>query len=565
MTYHVREPISDSAGRELGEYPELVRHLLYYRGIADAGPARNFLNPDYKKHVHDPFLMKGMETAVARVLKAIAANEKMVVYSDYDADGVPGGVLMYDFFKRIGHKNFTSYIPHRHDEGFGLNHDAIESFAHDGVKLMITVDCGIADVAEVARARVLGIETIITDHHLPGPDGIPDAVAVLDPKQESCPYPFKELCGTGVAFKLVQGLIARGGFSLAEGWEKWLLDLVALATLSDMVPLIGENRALAHFGLLVLRKSPRPGLQRLLRKAQVDQKSLTEDDVVFSVTPKLNAASRMGSADAAFKLLSTTDELDADFAVEELWRLNDERKGIVGSLVREIKKMLQARTPSAVIVAGNPAWRPSLLGLAANSLLKEHARPVFLWGRDGDDQLKGSCRSDGSVSVMDIMTEARTAFVEYGGHAFSGGFTIVPEQVHTLEERLSAACMKVGANGSGTQALLADSRFAPDEVTGENYEVIQKLAPFGQGNPKPIFLFENVTVKSARMFGKERNHLEIQLPKKDGKNVKAIKFFAEGEGARVPKSGARLSLLASLEKSSFGGRTELRLRIVDFV
>ncbi len=557
----VREELSQVAENALSDYPGLVRKLLFYRGIIDADSARAFLDPEYSAHTHDPFLMKDMERAVERVLGAITQKEKIVIYSDYDADGVPGGVVLRDFFKKIGFENVTNYIPHRHDEGFGLNHEAIEQFGKEGVGLLITVDCGIADKEEIALARTLKIDTIVTDHHEPSDGGVPDAFAVLDPKQKECNYPFKELCGSGVAYKLVQGLVARGKFGFPEGWEKWLLDMVGLATLSDMVPLVGENRVFAKYGLLVLRKSPRPGLQKLLRRAGVNQRFLTEDDVSFSISPKLNAASRLGSADVAFKLLSTDDEDEADEASRELERLNNERKGIVGSLVREIKKIVAERyIEPDIIVIGNPSWRPALLGLAAQTISRERACPVFLWGRDGDGVLKGSCRSDGRTNVMELMSVATKAFEEFGGHAFSGGFTVSQEKVHTLEEMLARAKQKVVSTPALDSDAMVDMRLSPEEVTSDLYTLISRLAPFGQGNEKPVFFFDGVRVQSAKLFGKERNHLEVLLTRRGATPLKAIRFFAEPPV--LPRHDAPISFTASLERSTFAGRVELRLRII---
>jgi len=575
MRYALKERSDDTLRAGLVEYPELLQHLLYSRGITDQASAQAFINPQYEAHSRDPFLMKGMEKAVEKTLSLIRTNGRIAIFSDYDADGVPGAVIMHDFLKKVGHDNFEIYIPHRHDEGFGLNKEAIEELAGRGAKLLITIDCGIADAHEVAHANSLGIDVIITDHHLPSsPDAIPKAYAVLNPKQADCAYPFKELCGTGVAFKLIQGLLARAStlnplpFPLPPvGWEKWLLDMVGLATLSDMVSLKDENRVFAHFGLKVLRKSPRPGLQKLLRKAGVNQYMLTEDDVVFSVTPKINAASRLGSADVAFRLLSTTDESVADLAVTELMQLNNERKGIVGGLVKEVKKIIAERYKEApsIIVAGNPNWRPALLGLVANSLAREHSCPVFLWGRDGEDEIKGSCRSDGATSVMDLMRTAREAFLEYGGHAFSGGFSVSNEAVHTLESALQNAYEKVHTEKTQEQAARsADALLLPDEVTQDTYRVIAQLSPFGHENQKPLFLMDNVMVSSARLFGKEKNHEELLLSCADGRTVKAIRFFSgDNPEYKLPAAGARVSLAVNMERSSFGGRTELRLRIVD--
>ena len=279
QAYKFRGAVPDEIASELSPHSPFLQHLLFHRGVLTKEGAADFLEPDYGK-LHDPFLMKDMDKAAERIIKAIKDNERIAIYSDYDADGIPGGVIMHDFFKKIGFDNFENYIPDRHDEGFGLNHDALEELLSRGMKVLITVDCGIADAEEVARIREGKVDVIITDHHLPS-EKLPEAFAILNPKQNDCLYPEKMLCGSGVVFKLIQALMIRlvSGRSqstsspsqelgtifngaLKIGWEKWLLDMVGLATLSDMVPLVGENRILAHFGLKVMRRSPRPGRRR---------------------------------------------------------------------------------------------------------------------------------------------------------------------------------------------------------------------------------------------------------------------------------------------------------------
>lgn len=291
--YSIKGPIPTKVKDSLSAYPKLMQELLFYRGIETVSAADEFLNPDYEKHIHDPFLIKDMDKAVKRILLAIKNNEKIVIYSDYDCDGIPGGVILHDFFKKIKYKNVSNYIPHRNDEGYSLNIGAIKEFSKEGAKLIITVDCGITDVKEVDVANNLGIDVIITDHHLV-PKILPKAYAILNSKQEDDTYPYDMLCGAGVAFKLVQGLLAKGDFGITPGWEKWLLDMAGLSTIADMVPLTGENRVIAYFGLKVFRKSPRPGVQELCRKAKVRLHNVTEDDIGFMVAPRINAASRMG-------------------------------------------------------------------------------------------------------------------------------------------------------------------------------------------------------------------------------------------------------------------------------
>ncbi|MEI7463546.1 MAG: DHH family phosphoesterase, partial [Candidatus Taylorbacteria bacterium] len=406
MSFNIRKPLTVDQRNQYSGMSDTVAHLLFHRGITDSLSAQKFIEPDYEASTHDPFLLKDAEKSAIRIILAIENNERIAVYSDYDADGIPGAAIFNDFFKRIGYKNYSIYIPHRHDEGFGVNVDAVMQLAGDGVKLLITIDCGITDVEPIRVACEKGIDVIVTDHHEP-PTELPPAFAIIDHKQADCKYPDKNLCGSGVAYKLIQAILKKNRLGLKEGMEKWLLDLVGIATMSDMVPLLGENRTFAHYGLAVLRKSPRKGIMQLLRKLGINQRHLTEDDIAFMITPRINAASRMGVPMDAFKLLSADNDDDAYTAANHLDKINNERKGVVASLVKEVKKILHARygesssspqTPQggigedlspqagvlvatsipAVIVLGNPDWRPSLLGLVANTVAEEYDRPVFL-------------------------------------------------------------------------------------------------------------------------------------------------------------------------------------------
>jgi single-stranded-DNA-specific exonuclease len=578
----VREEIPEKVAKELEKYPEILRKLLYYRGIKTEKGAEIFLNPVFEEN-NDPFEMFGMEIAVERIFQAIENKEKIIIYSDYDADGIPGAVVLHDFFKKIGYDNFENYIPHRVLEGFGLNDEAIDEFAKNKVNLIITVDCGIADVEEAEKIKKYKIDLIITDHHLSridskGKEELPKAFAILDSKQSGCNYPDKNLCGAGVAFKLVQALISRINTfdfkdfrldGLTPGWEKWLLDMVSIATISDMVPLVGENRLLAYFGLKVLKKSPRPGLQKLLSIIKVDQKNITEDDIGFMISPRINAASRMGIPEDAFNMLVTKDDNEALKYAFHLNKINDERKGIVAEMVKEIRKHWNKFDPEKkrkVLVAGNPDWKPSLLGLVANSLLDEHDGPVFLWGREAGKTLKGSCRSDGCVDIVAMMREASDLFDEYGGHSASGGFSISLEKVDLLADGLEASYQKVCVSGSDKKELIADATITIDDVNNNLEKEISKLRPFGMDNPKPIFLLKNIEIFDTKVFGKKNNHLKIDFTNKKGQKISAIAFFKKPEDFSVKiEKGEKINLFANIEKSFFGGREEIRLRIVDIV
>lgn len=577
--YKLAPALPNDIEQNLLSYSPLARQLLYGRGIARTEEAEEFLNPHYENHSHDPFSMKDMEKAVERILRAIQNNERIAIFSDYDADGIPGAVVLHDFFKKISYANFENYIPNRHTEGFGLSASAIQKLYDSGCRLLITVDCGITDSEEVGAANKLGIETIITDHHLPSSEGLPPAYAILNPKQDDCTYPEKMLCGAAVVFKLIQALILRlrssTNYSLLTtnlplGFEKWYLDMVGLATLSDMVPLTGENRVLAYFGLKVLRKSRRKGLNELLSLLRLNRQDVTEDDIGFSITPRINAASRMGIPMDAFRLFATEDEAEAVVLAKHLDKINNERKGKVASLVKEVRKNVEERGARKVIVAGNPNWRPALLGLVANTLAEDLRCPVFLWGREESIELKGSCRSGGNVDVSLLMQEARVAFSDFGGHKEAGGFSTTLEKVHLLESELERAYEKVRQGRSNLESEercdLVDAKLSFDEVNERAYNEIQKFAPFGVGNPKPIFLFENAKVRRMEQFGREKQHLKLVFAKSDGVFVNAIRFYAAPSDFSVGlREGQSYTLLATLEKSTFGSRTEIRLRIVDIL
>ena len=578
------------------KYGELLKTLFEKRGILTETEADIFINPDYRRDLHDPFLMRDMERSCVRLHKAVENKEKIIIYADYDCDGIPGAVILSDLFKKIDHKNYEVYIPQRNSEGYGLNLDVLKRFAESGVKLLITVDLGITAVAEVAQASTLGVDVIITDHHLPktssaenflgsSEEGQPDqlenslptsafilprAYAILNPKIDE--YEEKMLCGAGVVFKFVQGFIKKYGqgnkqFKIKDGMEKWMLDMAGLATLSDMVPLVGENRTLAHFGMKVLKKSPRPGLQKLLVKMNIDQRYLSEDDIGFMVTPRLNAASRMDDPMRAFELLATADEIEGSRLADHLSKINDERKTMVTSIMREVNKKFEKRKITEVIVIGNPNWRVGVLGLIAGKISDVYKKPVFVWGKDENDCIKGSCRSDGSVSVVELMAEPRESFIDFGGHELAGGFTVQKDKIHFLEEALSANFNKVKRNPRASlRQENYDMKLILENVNMKNWREIEKLAPFGFGNPKPIFLFENVKIEKIKKFGKNGSgeHLEIIFSDKNNNKAKAISFFSSVNSFKnILTEGLAVNLLATFDLSRFRGREELRLRIID--
>jgi single-stranded-DNA-specific exonuclease len=565
--------ILDTKVREaLSAYDDFTASLLARRGILNAQDAEAFLSPSYDDHIHDPMLLVDMPKASLRFAQAISDKERITVWSDYDCDGIPGGVVLHDFLKKAG-ATFTNYIPHRHNEGYGMNTAGIEKLALEGTKLIVTVDVGIVDNSAVARANELGMEVIVTDHHLPSGE-LPPAFAVVDPKaREDETYPFKELCGGGLAWKLAcatlaQGFTGRGDIPL--GWEKWLLDMAGLSTIADMVPLIGENRVIAKYGLMVMRKSPRIGFQRLCKVARVNQRFITEDDVGFMIAPRVNAASRMGEAWDAFQLFTTTDEAEADTLAKKLEALNRSRRAVAGATTKAVherleKRKLQGELPS-VIVMGDPEWRPGLLGLVANGIAEEYSRPVFLWGREGNETLKGSCRAGGKTSVNELMHAAEDAFIEFGGHAASGGFSIAPENIFDLEAKLVEALATLPSHTE--DEAKADARLTPSEVSTRLLSSLDRFAPFGMKNQKPVFALADVLLKEVSWFGKSGEHLRVMIQKDefDEGVIEAICFYATrelGKESLTLEAGTRAHLLAHLERNQFSRVSPVRLRILE--
>jgi single-stranded-DNA-specific exonuclease len=572
------DSLDDTVREELREYDDLMAALLSRRGVSTAEEATAFLSPSYDAHIGHPFLIKDMEKAANRIGQALKDNERIAVWSDYDCDGIPGGVILHDFFKKIN-ANFCNYIPHRHHEGFGLNREGIDKLSADHVSLIITVDSGIADVDAVSHANSLGIDVIITDHHLPG-EVLPAAYAIVDPNQEGETYPYKDFCGGGLAWKLVCAMLAlepqfHGREHIKEGWEKWLLDMAGLATIADMVPLTGENRVIAYYGLLVMRKSPRIGFQRLCKVARVDQRTMTEDDVGFMIAPRVNAASRMGDAMDAFKLFTTEDEAEADMLAKKLEAINRSRRAAGAAITKRVHERLEewkaeGKTIPDVIVMGDPEWRPGLLGLVANSVAEEYQRPAFFWGREGSNTLKGSCRAGRpDVHLLKLMQAvSRDTFIDFGGHRASGGFSVQEDAIHTLEERLNSAYATMSFTDLD-ESEQADGEISVTEANKKLLSHIEKLAPFGMGNPKPSFVLREVTVTDVSWFGKASEHLRIRItPTELGfedDSIEGISFYAKRQLGKVCEklaSGQKATMLVTLERDLFSRGQPVRMRIV---
>jgi single-stranded-DNA-specific exonuclease len=553
----IREKISD----------DLVRQFLFYRGIKTDADIEKFLNPDYERDLYDPFLMKDADKAAERILRAVKDNEKIVIYGDYDTDGVAASAIFHEFFKKIGFENFHVHIPDRHLDGYGLNSAAVAEFVDKKVNLVVTLDCGVSDFKEVEELNKAKIDTVIIDHHLIFGKK-PNAYAVVDSKRADDNYPFKFLCGAGTAFKIIHALIKKGDFKIIDGWEKWLLDLVCLATIADMVPLVDENRVFAYYGMKVLAKTQRQGLKSFYRRLAINSANINEDDISFMLAPRLNVSSRMEHANASFELLVTESAEEADWITGRMETMTAERKSVVEKITEEIEKQLETRFPletefPLIIVGGNKNWNTGVLGMTASRVMEKYNRPVFLWGKGEAKEIKGSARSDGSVNLVDLMKMLPEGVLkECGGHAMAGGFSASEEKIGDLEKEILGAFAKIPKQAIGGEILHIDKELKIDEVNEETYSALEKLRPFGADNPKPVFLFRNLEVANIRKFGNGGIHLQLDFKKSDGAIISAISFFVNGNYAEL-RSGNRIDLVATMEKSFFRAIPELRLRIVD--
>lgn len=564
----LREQIPEEANKKMENQPELIRPILFYRGIENFESAENFLNPDYEKHLRDPFLMLDMEKAVDRILQAITSNEKIIIYSDYDADGVCAAAVFHDFFKKIGFENFHVHIPDRNLDGYGLVMSAIDEFAAQKAGLIITLDCGITDFEEIEKANENGIDVIIIDHHLVL-DKVPKAFAIIDSKQENDSYPFKYLCGAGAAFKTVQAIIRKNvkepkvNFVIGPGWEKWLLDVVALATVADMAPLTDENRVLVYYGLKVMRRSKRPGLIALFRRLGLSAPNITEDDIAFSIAPRINIAGRMEHANYGFNLLVTQSVQEANWISGHLEMLNLDRRSQVDQIFKKVDIEIEKAGIPDIIVSGDKNWNPGVLGLAANRIMENYGKPVFLWGKGESKEIKGSCRSDGSINLVEFMQQfPKGIFLDFGGHAMAGGFSVHEGNSDTLKLNISRVFARVSKNKVENEILYIDKEIKIDDINEKFYSQIEKMQPFGIDNFKPVFMISNFEIHNAKKFGNGGIHLQLDFKQSDGKIISAIGFFYKN-GIGNLKSGMKIDMVFSLEKSYFRLPPELRMRIID--
>lgn len=558
--WQVTEPITDEYKNSFPEVHPIILQLLYNRGLRDQARIDEFTNPDYGQDSHNPFLFRHMRVAVDRIFTAIKAGEKITVHGDYDADGVSATVVMVEVLRALG-ADVCVYIPHRMTEGYGLNENTVDELAANGTRLIITVDCGISNKAEVAVAKEKGIDCIITDHHEEPPE-LPEALAIINPSVAADNYPFRTLAGSGVAFKVAQALVQQdNGEKLKEGFEKWLLDVVAIGTIADMVPLVGENRTMAKYGLVVLRKTKRPGLRALATASRLQLSSIDSSGVAFGIVPRLNAAGRIDHANTAYQLLITEDPTEARSVAEHLEEDNKKRQRMTERMVAESKKQIGNPGDQRILFAMGNDWSAGLVGLVAGRLMDQFERPVLVMGnRDGE--IMGSGRSIPAFDITAGLVKSREYLDRYGGHAAACGFTLKPGVYENFVKRMSELAQEAITPEAMVKRLSIDSRIRLSDISWEIINALEQFEPFGQGNPAVRFLGEGLVVDDFQKVGRDGKHLRMMVSQ-DGQTKKIIAFGFGQSWGNVLKLGDMIDVVFELSVNEWNGHREMQLKLID--
>lgn len=544
----------------LESYPEPIQQILYNRGYATSDSAKQYLNAEIPPCT-DPFQLLGIPEAVSRLGKAIMHKEPIAIYGDYDADGVTATALLVQALSKLGGK-VQAYIPNRFDEGYGLNNEALASLKNNGIQLVVTVDCGIRSLEEACFAKKNNLDLIITDHHHPIAE-LPDALAVINPKQANDPYPEKDLAGVGLAYKLIQALIIhfkQHGFPLASGFSAdEFVDLVALGTVADLAPLVGENRYLVRKGINLIRRSERQGILSLIGVSGLNSSKISAGDIGFMLGPRLNAAGRLDSALIALDLLTTSDYRRAGELAQQLDNHNRERQKIMRDIQSAAEEISFSTNPNSLLLfAAHPDFNPGVVGLAASRLTEQFYRPSIV-ANLGEATTRGSCRSIPEFHITEALDLCTELLDHHGGHAAAAGFTVRNENLSKLIERLTAIAEERLTGMDLQPVLLADVELALSDLKPSLLYYLELMQPTGYGNPGAIFISRNLKVKNSRLVGREGEHLKIIVS--DGQiTFDAIAFQ---QGFWHNEMPSYIDLMYSFEVNEFNGREYLQLRVKD--
>jgi len=511
----------------------LFERILTARGLTTRAACEAFLQPDYAAVKHNPFLLPDMEKAVARLKQAREQGEKIVIYGDYDIDGLSATALLLDAFGKFGFEDVDAFIPNRFVEGYGMTMGAVDKVRDMGADLIVTVDTGSLCHAEIAYAASLGIDTVVTDHHNVA-ETPPPSVAAVNPKFSGHTYPFRDLCGAGVAFKLVQALQTELD-GLPDGYEKWLLDLVALGTVCDIVTLVDENRANVYWGLEVLKKQQRPGLKALMAVAGIEPEQVNARHLGFGLGPRMNAAGRLETAQHALDMLIARDGLAALEASEKLEELNVKRRGIQDAIFEEACLQAEELADDRVLVVSSDGWNHGVIGIVASKLVEKYKKPVFIIGERGEEAT-GSARSFGDFSAADAVRAADDIIIKGGGHGAAAGVTLATERVNDFRQRVNEFYDSLQLTNQ-ERYLLPRADVEIDDFSEINEELVANLAkmePFGNGNPEPVLKITAASVLSVRRMGADGQHVKLTLRDKNGTALQMLAFNAPEEFFREP-------------------------------
>ncbi|QHU93581.1 single-stranded-DNA-specific exonuclease RecJ [Candidatus Saccharibacteria bacterium oral taxon 488] len=511
----------------------LFEQILTARGLTTRAAREAFLQPDYTAVKHDPFLLPDMKKAVARLRQAWEHGEKIVIYGDYDIDGLSATALLLDAFGKFGFEDVDAFIPNRFVEGYGMTMGAVDKVRDMGADLIVTVDTGSLCHAEIAYAKSLGIDTVVTDHHNVA-ETPPPSVAAVNPKFPGHNYPFRDLCGAGVAFKLVQALQTELD-GLPDGYEKWLLDLVALGTVCDIVTLSDENRANVYWGLEVLKKQQRPGLKALMAVAGIEPGQVNARHLGFGLGPRMNAAGRLETAQHALDMLTARDGLAALEASEKLEELNVKRRGIQDAIFEEACMQAEELADDRVLVVSSDGWNHGVIGIVASKLVEKYKKPVFIIGERGEEAT-GSARSFGDFSAADAVRAADDIIIKGGGHGAAAGVTLATKKIGDFRRRVNEFYDSLQL-ANQERYLLPRADVEIDDFSEIDEELVANLAkmePFGNGNPEPVLKITRASVLSMRRMGADGQHVKLALRDKNGKVLQMLAFNAPEEFFREP-------------------------------
>ena len=538
----------------------VLAQLLLQRGIGDSESARTFFRPELSQ-LHDPFLMRDMDRAVERIERALGQQERILVYGDYDVDGTTSVALVSSFLKETHPSLVDTYIPDRYLEGYGLSFQGVEYAQDNDISLVIALDCGIKALVQIAYAKEKGVDVIVCDHHIPGGE-LPPAVAILDPKREDCDYPYKELCGCGVGFKLIQALAGKRGREVEE--LRPYLDLVATAIGADVVPLTGENRVLAHFGLKVINSNPRTGIGALMELSKKKKKDFNLRDLIFHIAPRINAAGRIHKGAHAVALLNERDSVRAKEVAEEIERFNTERRELDQEITKEALDQIvehgeEGRFSSVVF---KEDWHKGVIGIVAARLTETYYRPTLVFTKSGD-RLAASARSVRGFDIYSALEDCSQYLEQFGGHTFAAGLTLLEDQYENFKQAFEEVVQKRLGTKTLKPEIQIDAELKLDQIGPKLMKQLNWFAPFGPGNPLPVFLARGLRDSGhARGVGSQGEHLKAALYQDGGRPLGAI-GFGLGHKLEMVREGETFDAVFSLDENHWNGSVEIQMILKD--